>query len=321
MRMQLSVLIGAALLLAVITGTSMVASQTKSVQIITPSKADGSAEPRPVRAETTKELQELFASLDYQWPPADLNTVPAVVLQSLPKDLGDLHSVSERKSLFLRSLLPIVLLENQRLREQRALLQLIMIEGLPPEGSQTLTWLRKTARQLRVRGDLSDPKVQQRMLNRLDEIPLALALAQGAIESGWGTSRFAREGNSLFGQWTYNTKNGLEPSDRDEDANHLVEAFQDLQASVRAYMRNLNTSRAYREFRDTRAGMRADGEDLSAVELAQHLHRYSQRGVDYVKELQRMINSRTLAVLDQLPLPTEPLRMASLPDKKLDRPS
>lgn len=321
MNTQTSVLTGAALLIIAIAGTSMVASQTKPVAALSAYSLATLGEPLPVYAESTEKLQEIFTRLDYQWPPANLDTVPALVLQSLPEDLGQLHSVSERKSLFLRSLLPIVLLENQRLREQRAVFQLIINEGMPEEGTQAHRWLQKIARELKVRGDLGNAEIQQKMLSRLDEIPLALALAQAAIESGWGTSRFAREGNSLFGQWTYNVKSGLEPSERDEDANHLVKAFPDLQASVRAYMTNLNTSRAYREFRDTRADMRAKGQDLSAIELAHHLRRYSQRGMDYVEELQKMIKSRTLALLDQLPLPAEPERLASLFNQPADEPS
>lgn len=321
MHTQTSVLTGAALLIIAIAGTSMVASQTKPAAALSAYSLATPGEPLPVYAESTEKLQEIFTRLDYQWPPANLDTVPALVLQSLPEDLGQLHSVSERKSLFLRSLLPIVLLENQRLREQRAVFQLIINEGMPEEGTQAHHWLQKLARELKVRGDLGNAEIQQKMLSRLDEIPLALALAQAAIESGWGTSRFAREGNSLFGQWTYNVKSGLEPSERDEDANHLVKAFPNLQASVRAYMHNLNTGRAYREFRDTRADMRANGQDLSAIELAHHLRRYSQRGMDYVEELQKMIKSRTLALLDQLPLPTEPERVASLSSIKLDKPS
>jgi Bax protein len=141
--------------------------------------------------------------------------------------------------------------------------------------------------------------VRKKLLGRLDIIPPALALAQAAIESGWGTSRFAREGNSLFGQWTYVNSKGLEPNQRDEGATHFVASFPDLRASVRAYMRNLNTGNAYHEFRTARAATRAAGQPLQASKLAEHLHRYSQRGEDYVSEIRRLINSPSIAALDQ----------------------
>lgn len=319
MRVSNSVLIGAGLLLVVLTSTAMVASQSATSPINQPATA--AAEPQRVNVHSAQELQALFAAHDYHWPPQDLATIPSLMLETLPPDLSELSDVSERKSLFLRSLLPIVVQENQRLREQRSLVQLMVEGGLPQQNTEAHAWLSQVAREMRVKGDLADNEVQQKLLRRLDEIPLALALAQAAIESGWGTSRFAREGNSLFGQWTYNSKQGLEPSDRDEDADHLVRAFPHLQASVRAYMRNLNTNRAYREFRDTRAEMRADKQELSAEELAHHLKRYSQRGIEYVKELQKMITSRTLAALDNLPPLPESDRLASLFGQVVDEPS
>lgn len=289
-------LTGAILLLVVISGSGIIALQAKSE-----SEADATLaySPRPLQISSVAELSKLFADLAYEWPPQDLESVPAVILQSLPTDLADIRDVSERKSLFLRSLLPIVLLENQRLREQRSLAKLMLEQGPPAKNSKAHAWLTDVARGMKLSGELDDQQLQRQLLRRLDEIPLSLALAQAAIESGWGTSRFAREGNSLFGQWTYLANKGIEPSQRDEDANHLVRAFPHLQASVRAYMHNLNTNRAYREFRAARAGMRENGEELSSLQLAEHLRRYSQRDMDYVRELQKMINSQSLALLEE----------------------
>jgi Bax protein len=277
-------------------------------------------EPQKVAPSTAMELERLFTSHDYQWPPNDHQAVPSIVVEKIPEDFPQIADTQQRKTLFLRALLPIVMLENRRIREQRNLAQwLFEKESLPAEGTEAHAWLNQLAKEMRITGDLGKPEIQAKLLERLDEIPPALALAQSAIESGWGTSRFALEGNSLFGQWTYKADNGLKPTDRDEDKNHLVASFPDLQASVRAYMRNLNTSRAYREFRKTRATMREANEPLSPVELANHLRRYSQRGMDYVKELQVIINSRTLATLhrdedhdaQQAQAPT-PLRLAAL---------
>ena len=262
--------------------------------------------------QTVVELEQRFASIDYHWPPSNLREIPHVAVQQLPSDLASITNTAEKKNLFLRILLPLVLLENRRIHEQRSLMQLLFSRSLPFKGSPMGSWLIAMKKELRVHGDISNPEVQQRMLQRLDNIPPALALAQGAIESGWGTSRFALEGNSLFGQWTFQSGKGLEPNKRDPKANHFVASFPNLQASVRAYMRNLNTNRAYQEFRDSRAVLRAQGKPLDALGLAGHLHRYSQRGMDYVKELRIIIAGSSLALLNNLPLSISPGQLASV---------
>ena len=122
-------------------------------------------------------------------------------------------------------------------------------------------------------------------------------MAQAAIETGWGSSRFALEGNSLFGQWTFVKAAGLTPENRDSEATHLVASFPNLRASVRAYMHNLNTSNAYHEFRTFRAASRAAGKPLRAYDLAAHLHRYSAHGENYIAEIQTIIRSPAVAAL------------------------
>ena len=276
---------------------------------------------RALEIESAAELASLFESLNYHWPPPDDIRVPPVVVKRLPGDFPAITETGERKSLFLRLLLPIVLLENRRIREQRDLARWLFDNGLlnqsQDEASPERAWLTRLAKRMRVKGDLRDPAVQARLLRRLDEIPPALALAQGAIESGWGTSRFALEGNSLFGQWTYRADAGLEPNDRDPEASHLVASFPDLRASVRAYMRNLNTGRAYREFRTARAAMRSAGRELSPTELAGHLLRYSGRGMEYVEELRVIINSSTLAALPAAAEVIPPQARLSDPNRQL----
>lgn len=320
MREQAASLIGLGLLLAIIASTDIAASPASSSAGALNGQGQ-SAEPQRLYAESAEELLQTFDKLAYHWPPGELQNVPLIVLQSLPADFADINSVSERKSLFLRSLLPIVLLENRRLLEQRDLLKLMLAQGLPAQGSEAYDWLANVASRMKLRGELADTRVQQKLLRRLDEIPLGLALAQAAIESGWGTSRFAREGNSLFGQWTYLVDKGIKPDKRDEGANHLVRTFPHLQASVRAYMHNLNTSRAYREFRAARADMRAANEKLSSVELAQYLHRYSQRGLEYVKELQKMINSHSLTAMKSFIPANDPDQVVRLSGSLADDPS
>ncbi|HEC18604.1 MAG TPA: flagellar biosynthesis protein FlgJ [Gammaproteobacteria bacterium] len=286
-------LLGLTLLTLVLVTAMVVAAQTPLKPAISQA-----TQAKHVDADTARALDSVFENLDYPWPPGNGKEVPPVVLKKLPTDFGKALPPNKRRELFLRALLPIVLIENQRLREQRELARWLLEEDkLPAEGSPMRDWLEKTARQLRVRGDLNDPAVRKKILMRLDEIPPALALAQAAIETGWGSSRFALEGNSLFGQWTFTKGDGLAPNQRDADATHLVASFPDLRASVRAYMRNLNTSNAYHEFRTYRAKARATGQPLRAYELASHLHRYSARGENYIAEIQRIIRSPSIAAL------------------------
>jgi len=249
---------------------------------------------RSVQIASAGELATYFSRLDYTWPPSE--SVPPLTLQRLPADFAQMTDSRARKHLFLRALLPTVLAENRRLREQRRLARLLL--AVPPlPGGRLERWLKKTAAVYRVQGDLNRPQNRAKLLRRLDEIPNGLVLAQAAIESGWGTSRFALEGNSLFGQWTYAKNGGLAPADRAEGATHSVRAFPRLQASVRSYLHNLNVGHAYQDLREERARLRAAAQPLDPLRLARHLQLYSQRGEAYVEEIRRMLASPDFAAL------------------------
>jgi len=293
MRVNPSVLTGFCLLVVTLLSATGVASRAVPSQGGT-SFVSESESLQPFSADTAAELESYFDRLGYDWPPS--LQIPALALQRLPPDFAEIRDSTARKHLFLRALLPLVLAENRRLREQRQLARLLL-DNPPAENGKLEEWLTATARKFRIRGDLRSAENRAELLKRLDEIPTALTLAQAAIESGWGTSRFAREGNSLFGQWTYKKTGGLTPEDRAEDATHSVKAFPTLQASVRAYMHNLNIGHAYEELRDARARLRAAGKTPTPMEIAAHLQRYSQRGEDYVREIQRMVTSRDFAAL------------------------
>ena len=165
----------------------------------------------------------------------------------------------------------------------------------------------KLAELYRVNGDLNDPLVRDILLRRVDEVPPALVLAQAANESAWGNSRFAREANNLFGQWTYKQDLGMVPARRDEGARHYVRVFPDLRSSVRAYLRNINIGHAYLDLRRMRARMRAAGQQLDPYRLSDGLLRYSQRGEEYVNEIRTMMSINGLDQLGplQLALPQE----------------
>jgi Bax protein len=261
-------------------------------------------EHRVLKASTSNALDVAFETAQYGSSLSSEKTVPPLILDRLPEDLASVRKPGKRQELFVRALLPIVLIENRRIREQRELAKLLLEGEQPVEGSPMHTWLKNLAYRLRVRGDLKNPKVISRILNRLDVIPPDLALAQAAIETGWGTSRFALEGNSLFGQWTFKSDNGLMPSDRNSDDNHFVASFPDLRSSVRAYMRNLNTGNAYKEFRIARSKLRTDGKQIDALKLADYLYRYSERGELYTAELKKLIKNRYIASLAKASLGT-----------------
>ena len=294
-------LMGFGLFLLVMITAAVVAAQTATRE---PFIADITAHQtlKNVSVDTTQALYNLFENSHNDSTPAGPQTVPPIILAKLPEDFAEALTPDERRELFLRSLLPIVLIENRRLHEQRELAAWLLDNNLPVAGSPMRNWLTRLAKRYRVRGDLTKPAVRNKLLTRLDEIPPSLALAQAAIETGWGSSRFALEGNSLYGQWTFDVNKGIEPSQRDEDATHRVASFPNLRASVRAYMRNLNTGNAYHEFRTARAMTRIEGQPLDANELATHLHRYSQRGEDYVSDLQQIIRSPAITALNNIHL-------------------
>ena len=153
--------------------------------------------------------------------------------------------------------------------------------------------------------DLSTLKI------RMDEIPVSLALAQAAKETGWGTSRFAQEGNALFGQWTWSGE-GLKPKDSDKNEGHKVMKFNVLQASVRAYQRNLNTHSSYKEFRKERAKLRDQGLPLNSIILSKFLNKYAETGNQYVEVLQKIIKQNNLEDFDDAKLLPSSIKLESL---------
>ena len=145
----------------------------------------------------------------------------------------------------------------------------------------------------------------------MDEIPVSLAIAQAAKETGWGTSRFAQEGNALFGQWTWSGE-GLKPKDSDKDEGHKVMKFNVLQASVRAYQRNLNTHSSYSQFRKARAKLRDQGQSLDSLILSKYLDQYAETGDQYVEVLQKIIKQNNLKDFDDAKLLPSSIELESL---------
>lgn len=220
---------------------------------------------------------------------------PAVV----PESTDALSTLDERKQAFLDRLAPIVQQENDRLESLRRELQnlylRLQVEQLDEAGVKRL---RQLAARYRVEGNvLKHPRARRDLLERVDVIPLELALAQAVNESAWGTSRFAREGNNLFGIWTYDKDKGIVPKNRPKGAKHLVRRFDSFNESVRYYLHTLNSHPAYAELRRLRAESRSQGEVADGLVLAGGLTRYSAKGERYVALIRELIRRYPLAEL------------------------
>jgi len=241
-------------------------------------------------------VKELFKDTEY-----DLNEirksklVKPIKLSLLPEEIRKIESTKEKKKLFLEIILPLVLEENNRIKLDR--LKLFRVLNKKSNSNSETRWLNSKFKQYGVvNKDLSTLKI------RMDEIPVSLALAQAAKETGWGTSRFAIEGNALFGQWTFSGE-GIKPAGADSsDGSHKVMKFKVLKASVRAYQRNLNTHNSYREFRKARALMRERDQKLDSLDLADYLDKYAATGIEYTKIIKKIIEQNSLQDFDKVKL-------------------
>lgn len=245
--------------------------------------------------ETLKRLLEK-SSFDPEAIRVGEAAVPPLFLAALPADLAAIESVQERKDLFLGIVLPLIVNHNSMVLDQRARLTRLMDESLDGLAAADQRWLLRLARHYKVIepeagiGAL-DADTLETLHRRVDAIPVSLALAQSAVESGWGTSRFARRGNALFGQWTWDEDAGIVPGEREEGRTHAVRAFKRLANSVRAYVHNLNVSEHYQEFRAARAQLRRDGspDGTWGHVLTGHLGKYSEEGAEYIEKIRSII--------------------------------
>jgi len=249
-----------------------------------------------LNAETTSNL---FDDLGY-----DLKGVRAgqkvkpIYLTKLPKDLNTMGNTKKKRELFIKIVLPLILDENNKILEDRKKLFKILSKSFNTVGERV--WLKRRFKEYKI-----DDKDLSKLKMRMDIIPVSIALAQAANESGWGTSRFALEGNALFGQWTW-SKKGISPKNKDPDQSHKVLQFQILKASVRAYKNNLNTHNAYQEFREARAQIREEDTPVIGSDLTKYLKAYAAIGEKYVKILDDIIEKNSLTDFDKaILLPTK----------------
>ena len=250
-------------------------------------------------------IEQLFKETDYNLKDVrKTKLVKPVRLSLLPNEMKMIESTEKRKNLFIQIILPLIIEENNRIKLNRK--KLFSILNKNHNSNAEKKWLNEKFKQYGVLNkDLSTLKV------RMDTVPVSLAIAQAAKETGWGTSRFALEGNALFGQWTWSGE-GIKPADADHNATHKVMKFKILKSSIRAYQRNLNTHSGYKEFRMARAALRDNRRNLDGLILATYLNRYAETGTEYVKIIKQIIKQNNLTDFDKVKLLPSSIQLKSL---------
>ena len=236
----------------------------------------------------TETVIQLFKDVDY-----DLRTVrneklvKPIYFTQFPRDLDNLKSVQLKKETFLKIVLPLVVAENEKILDDREKLKNLIDKKFTTDAEKQ--WLRQKLLEYKVKkSDLKE------LMIKMDMIPVSIALAQAAKESGWGTSRFALEGNAIFGQWTWDGQ-GIAPLKRDGDKNHKILKFPILRASVKAYKNNLNTHKSYSKFRDKRQQLRNKNKNITGLALTDTLKNYAQTGSEYTRILNQIITQNRLS--------------------------
>ena len=241
---------------------------------------------------TTSEIDALFKEVKYDLNVVrDTKLIKPVDIGLLPNEIKKIGNTKKRKDMFIKIVLPLIVKENNKIRIDRKRLFTILSKNSNTDIEKK--WLEKKYKQYGVRqNDLSTLKI------RMDEIPASLAIAQAAKETGWGTSRFALKGNALFGQWTW-AGEGLKPKNAEEGKEHKVMKFHNLQLSVRAYLRNLNTHSSYKDLRRARTQLRNDNQSLDSIILSKYLDKYAETGSKYIEVLQKIIEQNNLKDFDE----------------------
>ncbi len=241
---------------------------------------------------TTSEINALFKEVKYNLEEVrDTKLVKPIEIGLLPNEIKNIGNAKKRKEMFIKIVLPLVVKENNKIRVDR--IRLFSILNKNSNTDIEKKWLEKKYKQYGVRqNDLSTLKI------RMDEIPVSLAIAQAAKETGWGTSRFALKGNALFGQWTWSGE-GLKPKNAEIGKEHKVMRFNSLQLSVRAYLRNLNTHSSYKNLRRARTDLRNRNKPLDSIILSNHLDKYAETGTEYIEVLQKIITQNNLKDFDE----------------------
>ena len=243
----------------------------------------------------TETVLNLFEDVNY-----DLNKVrkdkkvKPIYFTQFPRDLDELQSVKLKKETFIKIVLPLIVAENEKILEDRAKLKKIVSKKMTTDSEKQ--WLRQKLLEYKVKNGKVDD-----LTKKMDIIPTSLALAQAAKESGWGTSRFALEGNAMFGQWTW-TGNGIEPLFKDKSKSHKILKFPILRASVKSYINNLNTHKSYRKLREKRFVLRNKNRRIEGLKLTETLDNYAETGKEYTKIIAQIIKENRLTDFEPVTL-------------------
>lgn len=243
----------------------------------------------------TQTVLSLFEDVEYDLKKVRKNKlVKPIYFTQFPKDLDEITSVKLKKETFIKIVLPLVVAENGKILDDRDKLKLISRKKMTSDKEKS--WLRQKFKEYKVlNGNMKE------LEKKMDIIPVSIAIAQAAKESGWGTSRFALEGNAIFGQWTWNGK-GIAPLDRSKEKNHKILRFPILRASVKAYKNNLNTHKGYKEFREIRFKLRSKNKTIVGKKLIHALDNYAQTGAEYTKILSQIIDQNSLDEFENVKL-------------------
>ena len=251
-------------------------------------------------------IEQLFKDTDYTLKKVKKTKLVniGINLDHLPTEMKNIENTKKRKNLFIQIILPLIIEENLKIKLDRK--KLFVILNKNNNTKSDLEWIGKKFKQYGVsKNDFTTLKT------RMDEVPVSLAIAQAAKETGWGTSRFAQKGNALFGQWTW-SGDGIKPSGAEINSTHKVASFKVLKASVKAYLRNLNTHPSYKQFRKERAIQRDNDEKLNSLELVKYLDKYAETGIEYTKILSKIIKQNSLTEFDDVKILPTSAKLKSL---------
>jgi Bax protein len=247
-----------------------------------------------------EQVNKLFSAYSYNLDKikAGRDKVPNLFLERLPRELSIIENTTLKKEIFIAALLPAILKVNEFILFERTKL-LKILSSFEESGSLSANdryWLEQKMDRYRLEEFDLD-----RLRKRMNIIPPSLALTQAAVESGWGTSRFAQNGNALFGQWTWEDSNGMIPFDREIGENHSIKTFSSLIEAVESYSLNLNTHEAYQDFRFERDKF-ANPNEINVNSLVETLINYSEQGYEYIDYLNNVIETNQLQKFDAVEL-------------------
>ena len=241
------------------------------------------------KSKVIKWSNQVLRSIENQLP------VPRMYFSSIPKNINE-YKIFEKKKVFLSILLPIALRGNELALEERKRLKVAFL-------TNNIYKIEYFAKKYKVKnftkinfGSLNSLQlrnIKKELLIKVNRVPVSMIIAQAIIESGWGSSRFAQEGNALFGEWTWKSNDGIKPNGN-LDANFAVKSFKNISESLNSYILNLNRHPAYTEMRNYRSMMFKAGKDITGYDTAAYLENYAEIGLAYVEKVNDMIKSNKL---------------------------